>query len=189
MYLTGNGKCCKMVRYTALTHPTGLISYKMKKIIIGVMGPGGGATSTDLKNAYKLGQLIAQESWVLLTGGRNIGVMDAASRGAKSVNGLTIGILPGNNLDGISEAVDIPIVTDMGNSRNNINVLSSDLVIACGMGAGTASEVALAIKNNKRVILLGGSLESQAFFVALSCETVFVVDTPESAIEVVKNLV
>ncbi|MEB3343515.1 MAG: hypothetical protein VKJ25_22540, partial [Okeania sp.] len=88
-----------------------------EKIIIGVMGPGSGATSVDLKNAYKLGQLIAQESWVLLTGGRNMGVMDAASRGAKSVNGLTIGILPGNNVDGISEAVDIPIVTDMGNSR------------------------------------------------------------------------
>ncbi|MGK7921054.1 MAG: cytochrome [Trichodesmium sp.] len=161
----------------------------MKKIIIGVMGPGNNATSTDLKNAYKLGQLIAQESWVLLTGGRNMGVMDAASRGAKSANGLTIGILPGNNLDGISEAVDIPIVSDMGNSRNNINVLSSDVVIACGMGAGTASEVALAIKNNKRVILLGSSLESQAFFVALSPETVFIVDTPESAIESVKNLV
>ncbi|MGD1804020.1 cytochrome [Dapis sp. BLCC M126] len=135
----------------------------MKKIIIGVMGAGSGATSTDLKNAYKLGQLIAQESWVLLTGGRNMGVMDAASRGAKSVNGLTIGILPGNNLDGISEAVDIPIVT--------------------------ASEVALAIKNNKKVILLGSNLESQAFFVALSPETVFVVDTPESAIERIKNLV
>ncbi|OZH53279.1 P450 cytochrome [Hydrocoleum sp. CS-953] len=161
----------------------------MKKIIIGVMGAGSGATSTDLKNAYKLGELIAQESWVLLTGGRNMGVMDAASRGAKSANGLTIGILPGNNLDGMSEAVDIPIVTDMGNSRNNINVLSSDVVIACGMGAGTASEVALAIKNNKKVILLGSSLASQAFFVGLSPETVFVVDTPESAIESVKNLV
>jgi len=158
----------------------------MKKIIIGVMGPGSGATSTDLKNAYKLGQLIARESWVLLTGGRNIGVMDAASRGAKFVNGLTIGILPDNNLDGI---VDIPIVTDMGNSRNNINVLSSDVVIACGMGVGTASEIALAIKNNKRVILLNNNLESQAFFISLSPQTVFVVNTPEAVIEAVKNLV
>ncbi|MGB3514496.1 MAG: cytochrome [Microcoleaceae cyanobacterium] len=161
----------------------------MKKTIIGVMGPGSGATSTDLKNAYKLGELIAQASWVLLTGGRNMGVMDAASGGAKSANGLVIGILPGNNLDGISEAVDIPIITDMGNSRNNINVLSSDFVIACGMGAGTASEVALAIKNNKRVVLLNSCLESQAFFVSLSPETVFIVNTPEAAIDVIKNLV
>lgn len=160
----------------------------MKKIIIGVMGPGSSATPTDLKNAYKLGQLIAQESWVLLTGGRNIGVMHAASQGAKFVNGLTIGILPDNNLHSISEAVDIPIITDMGNSRNNINVLTSDVVIACGMGVGTASEIALAIKNNKKVILLNNNLESQAFFVSLSPQTVFIVNTPETVIEVVKNL-
>jgi hypothetical protein len=48
---------------------------------------------------------------LLLTGGRNLGVMDAASRGAKSVGGLTVGILPGNDTQGISEAVDIAIVT------------------------------------------------------------------------------
>ena len=160
----------------------------MKKIIIGVMGPGNGATSTDIKNAYKLGQLIAEESWILLTGGRNIGVMDAASRGAKSANGLTIGILPGNNLDGISEAVDIPIITDMGNSRNNINVLSSNIIIACGMGAGTASEVALAIKNNKTVILLNDFPESQTFFTCLSPEQVFVVNTPEAVIKTIKKI-
>ncbi|MEH2302882.1 MAG: hypothetical protein V7K88_28900 [Nostoc sp.] len=30
-----------------------------------------------------------------------------------------------------------------------MNVLTSDLVIACGMGAGTASEAALALKADK----------------------------------------
>ena len=49
----------------------------------------------------------------------------------------------------MSEAVDLPIVTDLGNARNNINVLSSNVVIACGMGLGTASEVALALKNHQ----------------------------------------
>lgn len=96
--------------------------------------------------------------------------------------------MPGNNLNGISEAVDIPIITDIGNSRNNINVLSSDVVIACGIGVGTASEIALAIKNNKKVILLNSHLESQAFFTSLSPKTVFVVNTPEAVIQVVKNL-
>ena len=56
------------------------------------------------------------------------------------------------------------------------------------MGVGTASEIALAIKNNKKVILLNNNLESQAFFVSLSPQTVFVVNTPETVIEVVKNL-
>ncbi|MGV0105294.1 P450 cytochrome [Nostoc sp. DSM 114160] len=129
-------------------------SHFMRRIIIGVMGRGENATANDLQNAYILGQLIAKQGWILLTGGRNVGVMDAVSKGAKSADGLTIGILPGKNQDGISSWVDIAIFTDMGNSRNNINVLSSDLVIACGIGAGTASEIALALKANKQVILL-----------------------------------
>ncbi|MBV8883772.1 MAG: cytochrome, partial [Chroococcidiopsidaceae cyanobacterium CP_BM_RX_35] len=85
----------------------------MRKIIVGVMGPGDNATATDLKNARELGQLIALQGWVLLTGGRNVGVMDAASAGAKAANGLTIGILP-DRTNTISAAVDIAIITDMG---------------------------------------------------------------------------
>ncbi|HEY9848184.1 MAG TPA: TIGR00725 family protein [Leptolyngbyaceae cyanobacterium] len=161
----------------------------MKKIIIGVMGPGDNATPSDLQNAYVLGKLIAKEGWVLLTGGRNAGVMDAASKGAKAANGLTIGILPGNDPSNLSEAVDIAIVTDLGNARNNINVLSSDVVIACGMGAGTASEVALALKSNKKVILLNDSEESKAFFRSLLKDNVFMVGNSQEAIGIAKEIV
>ncbi|MBD1923077.1 TIGR00725 family protein [Microcoleus sp. FACHB-831] len=160
----------------------------MGKIIMGVMGPGANASETDLQNAYQLGQLIAQEGWVLLTGGRNAGVMDAANKGAKAANGLTVGILPNNDTNNISEAVDIAIVTDMGNARNNINVLSSNVVIACGMGAGTASEVALALKGNKQVILLTDSEESKLFFRSLSADNIFIAKTAKAAIKIVKEL-
>lgn len=47
----------------------------MRKIIIGVMGLGNQANPKDLENAYQLRQLIAQQGWVLLTGGRAAGVM------------------------------------------------------------------------------------------------------------------
>jgi uncharacterized protein (TIGR00725 family) len=157
----------------------------MSKIVIGVMGAGEGATTYDCENAYKLGKLIAQAGWVLLTGGRNVGVMEAASQGAKSANGLTIGILPGKQVDGVSAAVDIAIITDMGNARNNINVLSSHVVIACGMGAGTASEIALAVKGNKPTILLNNDAQSQAFFRKLSPENVYIVESVEDAIATV----
>lgn len=160
----------------------------MRKIIIGVMGPGEEATSTDLQNAYELGKLIAQKGWVLLTGGRNIGVMDAASLGAKSASGLTIGILPGNSTNGVSEAVDIIIVTGMGHARNNINVLSSEVVIACGMGTGTASEIALALKSNKKVILLNNVEESKVFFQKLSPENIYVANDVEEAIAMLQDL-
>lgn len=160
----------------------------MRKIIIGVMGPGSDASESDRVNAYELGKLIAQEGWVLLTGGRNAGVMDAASAGAKAANGLTIGILPTADDSNISDAVDIAIITGMGSARNNVNVLSSDVVIACGMGAGTASEVALAIKANKPVILLTDHQEGQRFFTSLSAATVFIAKTPLAVSEIVKDL-
>jgi len=160
----------------------------MKKIIIGIMGPGDSATSTDLENAYQLGQLIAEAGWILLTGGRNVGVMDAANKGAKSANGLTVGILPGKDTRGISEAVDIAIVTDMGNARNNINVLSSDVIIACGMGAGTASEIALALKANKQVILLNDSAESKLFFKGLAQFNIFVVNNAVEAMNQAREI-
>jgi uncharacterized protein (TIGR00725 family) len=160
----------------------------MRKIIIGVMGPGEKATAVNMHNAYELGKLIAQEGWILLSGGRNVGVMEAANQGAKSVKGVTIGILPTYSSDEISEAVDIAIFTDMGNARNNINVLSSDVVIACGMGAGTASEIALALKGNKNVILLNEDEESQSFFQKLSPENVYIAYDIESAISITKEI-
>ncbi|NES85084.1 MAG: TIGR00725 family protein [Moorea sp. SIO2B7] len=160
----------------------------MRKIVIGVMGPGNNASATDLENAYELGKLIAKQGWVLLTGGRNAGVMDAASKGAKSYGGLTLGILPTNNTNAISENVDIAIVTDMGNARNNINVLSSDVVIACGMGMGTASEVALALKNGKKVVLLTENQESKQFFSSLCSVNVYLATNTKTAIELIKEI-
>ena len=147
------------------------------------MGPGKGARETDLKHAWDLGNLIAARGWVLLTGGRNLGVMDAANRGAKAGGGLTVGILPDETGEAVSVAVDIAIITDMGSARNNINVLSAHVVVACGMGAGTASKVALAIKAGKPVILLDDNRESLAFFRGLAPELVQVVATPLEAIE------
>jgi uncharacterized protein (TIGR00725 family) len=152
------------------------------------MGPGEGATEQEQQLAYQLGRQIAQAGWILLTGGRNRGVMDAVCKGAKSANGLTVGILPSSDRHHLSKAVDIPIVTGMGSARNNINVLSSEVIVACGMGAGTASEVALAIKASKSVILLNASFESQAFFQRLASEQVFVAADVEAAIALIQQL-
>ena len=159
-----------------------------RKIIVGVMGPGNKATATDLQNAYELGKLIAQQGWVLLTGGRNIGVMDAANIGAKAANGLTIGILPTADPNTISEAVDIAIITDIGNARNNINVLSSNVVIACGIGAGTASEIALALKSNKKVILLTDDEAGKVFFKKMLPENVYIANGVAEAIATAKDI-
>jgi uncharacterized protein (TIGR00725 family) len=158
----------------------------MRQVIVGVMGPGEQATVLDQQLAYELGQRIAQQGWILLTGGRNVGVMEAASRGAKYAQGLVIGILPNSAVTEVSEAVDIVISTGMGNARNVINVLSSHVVIACGMRSGTASEVALAIKIKKPVILLNASAATQAFFQELSAG-VAIAQSSEAAIELARQ--
>lgn len=152
------------------------------------MGPGENATEEDKHCAYELGSAIAQQGWVLLTGGRNQGVMEAANQGAKSANGLTLGILPTANDANISPAVDLAIFTDMGNARNNINVLSSDVVVACGMGIGTTSEVALALKNRKSVILLHYSDAAIAFFKEFNSTLVYNTNSINEAILVIKSL-
>lgn len=135
----------------------------MAKIIIGVMGPGT-CTEETRNLAYALGEAIASEGWVTLSGGRNTGVMQAVSRGARQAGGLTLGILPAEDRRQMSEYVDIPIVSGMGSARNNINVLTPDVVVACGLGAGTVSEIALAMKADKPVILLSVEKEAYRFF-------------------------
>ncbi len=160
----------------------------MRKYIIGVMGQGEGAADATLAQARELGRLIASEGWVVLSGGRDVGVMQAVNAGAKQVPGsLTVGILP-NAAARPSPDVDIVIVTDMGQGRNNIDVLSSDVVVACGRGgAGTVSEIALALKNGKPVILMGADALTQAFFQGLGGDQVNVVEMPAEVIAAIHN--
>lgn len=143
-----------------------------------------------ISNARELGRLIAEKGWVLITGGRDSGVMQAANEGAKSAkDSLTIGILPNRNAE-VSPAVDIAIITDTGEARNNIIILSADIVVACGVeGAGTASEVALALKNGKHVILLGVSDTARKFFVEIDGEKIHFVESPVEAIRIASNLI
>ena len=136
----------------------------MRRPVIGVMGAGEPGPGS-LAAAGELGKLIAERGWILLTGGRPEGIMAAASAGAKQVPGsLTLGILPGAS-GGAGPDVDLAVFTGMGEARNAINVLTSDVVIACGVeGPGTISEIALALKAGKPVILLGASDSAQTFF-------------------------
>jgi len=128
-----------------------------RRPVIGVMG--GSKASPDVAAlAERLGEFIAQRGWILLTGGRKQGVMDAASRGAKRAGGLVVGVLPDTSWARASEHLDLGILTGLKDGRNLINVLSSDVVIACPGFLGTLSEIVLALKHNKRVILLGFEL-------------------------------
>jgi len=152
------------------------------------MGAGESASTADCALGERLGERIAAEGWVLLTGGRDAGVMAAAIRGAKRIEGsLTLGILPSAS-GPVAPGLDVAIFTGMGNARNAINVLSSRVVVACGAGgAGTASEVALALKSGVPVVLVGVSVTVERFFRRLG-GTLRVTRSDEAAIAGIRDV-
>src|SRR5450759_5193289 len=109
----------------------------LMRTIVGVMGSGEDGDAALLALARELGAAIAGEGWVLLNGGRGGGVMDASAEGASLAGGLVVGVLPDDDTESASRHLDIPIRTGLGDARNAVNVLSSDVVIALRGGAGT----------------------------------------------------
>lgn len=157
-----------------------------KTVIIGVMG-GAEATAEHVRAAYRLGQLVAGQGWVLLNGGRNSGIMEASAKGAFESGGMTVGILPDDNPRRASRFIRVPILTGMGSARNWINVLSSDVIVACPGGAGTISEIALALKAGKKVVL--NDFDPGAIFEAYKDKGQLTYSkTPEEAVEIVKSI-
>jgi hypothetical protein len=124
------------------------------RIIIGVMGASACDDAVD-RLAAEVGRLIAGRGAVLLCGGRG-GVMEAAARGAAEAGGITLGILKDTHRRGskVNPYIDIALRTGLGDARNWINVCAADALIAIAGGWGTLSEIALARKIGKPVVLL-----------------------------------
>lgn len=120
------------------------------KPIIAVIG-GRRTEKVLLKEAEEVGRLIARNGAVLVCGGLG-GVMEAASRGAKSEGGLTVGILPQNDSKEANQYIDIPIATGLGIGRNVIIARTADALIAVGGEYGTLSEIAFALQMGKPVV-------------------------------------
>ena len=134
-----------------------------------------------------MGQEIGRKGAVLISGGKD-GVMEAASRGAKAANGVTIGILPEHTELGANPFIDIPIATGIGYARNYLNIVSSDAIIGLAGSGGTLSEIGYAIALNKRLILLKGTggvtdmiIEHRALF---PNSEIFVAESSEQAVSI-----
>ena len=139
--------------------------------VVGVMGSG---EEEHAERAEPLGRALAGLGVHLLTGGGR-GVMEAVGRAFAATQGrvgLSIGVLPA--LPGSEPPrpppgypnphVELVLRThlrargrhgDAPDSRNHLNVLSADVVIALPGGAGTYSEVALALRYGRPVIVWG----------------------------------
>ena len=105
-------------------------------------------------NAEQIGRLLARREAIVVCGGLG-GVMEAVCRGAKSEDGLTVGLLPGASRADANAYVDVALPTGLGEMRNMLVVNASDAVIAVGGEFGTLSEVAFALRTGKPVVGLG----------------------------------
>lgn len=101
--------------------------------------------------AAEVGRNIAAKGAVLICGGLG-GVMEAAARGAKEKNGLTVGLLPDYDKKTANQFIDVVLPTGLGHARNILVAAAGDLVVALPGSHGTRSEVSIALKLSKRVI-------------------------------------
>jgi uncharacterized protein (TIGR00725 family) len=108
--------------------------------------------------------------------------MEAACRGAREAGGITIGILPTYEKETANKWVDIIIPTGLGHARNNLVVVTGDGVIGVGGNWGTLSELAIARKMGKPVVVLEGWEVSMA---GDSGECFTRASTPKEAVEMV----
>jgi uncharacterized protein (TIGR00725 family) len=120
---------------------------------IAVIGPGE-AGLDELAAAEEAGAAVARARAGLVCGGLG-GVMEAACRGARSHDGLTLGLLPGLDREAANGWVVVAVPTGLGEARNALVVRAADAVVAIGGGWGTLSEIALALKAGVPVVGLG----------------------------------
>lgn len=118
----------------------------MKKII-SVIGPSE-STPKEYKIAFEVGKYLAKNGFIVATGGKS-GIMSAALKGAKEEGGLTIGILPEQDLSFVNPYVDIPITTGIGEIRNFVLVNAGVVVVSIGISEGTLIEISYALKMGK----------------------------------------
>ena len=127
---------------------------------VAVCGP---ATCTDdeARAAFNVGRLLAKRGATVLCGG-GTGVMSSVAAGARSYDGLVVGIRPGLHAGDAAE-FSVVITTGLGEARNAVLAASADALIAIGGSWGTLSEVALALRRAQElppgalpVVSLGG---------------------------------
>ena len=127
----------------------------MKHFRIPLISLVGGADCSpqEAARAEEVGRELARRGYGVVCGGRG-GVMAAACRGANQMGGVTVGILPGDDDAEANDWVQIVIPTGIGEARNALVARAGAGVIAIGGGYGTLSEIALALKWDKKVAVL-----------------------------------
>jgi uncharacterized protein (TIGR00725 family) len=115
--------------------------------VIGISEP----KEKEYQMALDVGKLIGAMGLSMICGGLG-GVMEAASKGCHQAGGTVIGLLPGGEKSEANPFVTYALPTNLGHSRNTLIAHSADILVAVGIGYGTLSEIAIALKLGKKVL-------------------------------------
>lgn len=129
-----------------------------KNMQVGVFGSWDRDLAEDVyRIAEEVGELIAGRGDILFTGG-STGIMQAAMRGAKRQNGLTVGIIPVDKKEDyefLADNIDVHIMTGMGEFGKVAPLVNSvDGAIAIAGGAGTLMEISMAYLQGKPIVAI-----------------------------------
>lgn len=137
-----------------------------KKFQIGVIGSAGnddyekgfGANKKMMLEAEQVGQLLAKENMVVVTGGKS-GIMESVLRGSKEFGGTTVGVISGGKRFTSNDFVDIEVLSGMSVEGFDEFLLVNmcDAFIVIGGGAGTLEEISIAYRNSKPIIAITSS--------------------------------
>lgn len=147
---------------------------------IGVMGSCSEPISGYARRkAYELGEAIAASECVLITGA-SPGLPYEAVLGAKTRDGMTVGISPGLSLaehvtkyGSPCQGFDVLVYTGSGLMGREVeNIRSSDIVIIVGGRSGTLGEFAIAYDEGKLIGVLRGTggIADEVEMLAKICE-------------------
>ena len=134
----------------------------MRRLQIAVIGYNQDK-SNEITNkiAYEVGTEIAKSGAILICGGLG-GVMENACKGAKEHGGLTVGIIPQEEVQFANKFCDVVIATGIGYARDFVISTSADGIIAVGGGVGTLIELCVGYMLKKILVTIpssGGTAE------------------------------
>jgi uncharacterized protein (TIGR00725 family) len=129
-------------------------------IQIGIIGPEEKNIPLEkreefLSSAFQIGKNLATAGAIVVSGGCR-GIAEAASKGATSVGGITVGT-PGPERGSSVDGITVEICTPIGvGDFVFAGTLSSDVIVVCPGDAGTVAELAIAFRYRKPLIFIEG---------------------------------
>lgn len=169
--------------------------------IVTIFG-GSKCTETDpeYREAYRAGELLAREGFTICTGGY-LGVMEAASRGAREAGGRVLGIVMNQFKSEPNRFLTDKVATPHFYERLQRLIVRSVGFIAVRGGMGTVTELSLVwnkiqtrVIEPRPLVLLGECwppvVEQWKRFLAVSDRDVAWLDfaaTPDEAVEIIKT--